>query len=117
MYETIGSALKGLENDPETRARLLKMWEMDLDAVIESRKEAMRRNDRLRIIAVLSGLLSLIATLGVATFLALNNHDTVAVAVAAIGISKVIAEFINAANPMRRAPGEAGQVATTSDQK
>lgn len=87
--------------------RMLKMAERDQEAFIESQKEKMRRDDRFRIIALLSGSVGLVFILGFAAYLALTGHDGVAIAVVGMGASGIVATLVNAASPFRPSAGPA----------
>jgi uncharacterized membrane protein len=102
---------------PGSIDRMFKMAEIDQGAEIDSRKEALRRADRFRSMALLSGNIGLLFILGFATYLAMTGHDGAAIAVVGMGASGIVATLVNAASPFRRHQGESPSAAEQPEKK
>jgi uncharacterized membrane protein len=81
---------------PGSVDRMFRMAEKDQDAFIQANKDVIRRDDRFRIFCVGLGFAALATIIGAATYLAVIGHKEVAIALATLGVSGVIAHFVNA---------------------
>lgn len=81
---------------PGSFERILAMAEKDQTAVIDSHVYASRSGSWYRLLCMIFGFLALLAILGSTIFLAMNNHDNAAIAVAGLGVAGVVSAFVNA---------------------
>jgi uncharacterized membrane protein len=92
---------------PGSIDRMFKMAERDQEAFIASHTETMKRDHRFRLCALVCGAFALMAILGVVILLVYMKEPWVAASVAGLGVTGIIAAFVNAGSPMRaRAPKE-----------
>jgi len=86
---------------PGSIERMFKMAERDQEAYIESHAEKLRRDDRFRLFSLTYGGFALIAILAVVILLVKMGQPWVAASVAGLGVTGIIAAFVNAWRPSK----------------
>jgi uncharacterized membrane protein len=81
---------------PGSYNRMLTMAEKDQNAFIVATNDAVRRDDRFRVICMASGLFALLIIIAGVIYLAVNGHENAAIALAGVGIAGVISSIVNA---------------------